>query len=131
MRIHFVVSVCVLLSTTHATAEQKLYETGTVAFIKPMQPSLPIQAPDGRMVQVPVQIGFEVEVTQGDRAIIGARQKKRYDGEWRPGDTVQFRLHGSKLYLKSRDGKDFTLDFVVEGILGSDGNLAKVLRRGH
>ena len=57
----------------------------------------------------------------GDVVYVGYCKKQAYIAEWNVGDEVQFRTKNNKMYLKRPNGKEFTLEFMLQAKLGPDG----------
>ena len=77
--------------------------------------------PSGQTFSIPVHLSYQFEIHQGDAVFVGYCQKRDYKAEWHVGSDVQFRMKKDKLYLKRPNGKEFTLEFLLQAKLGPDG----------
>ena len=126
-RIVILLLVVVSLSFSLVCAAQRTYQTGKLLSVQ--SPEIPFSVPltSGQTLALPLHLTYQFEVQQADIVYIGYCEKRDYKAEWRVGDDVQFRLKKNKVYLKRPNGKEFTLEFLLQAKLGPDGKPITIL----
>ena len=121
VRIVLLLLAVVCLPLSLVCVAQRAYQTGKLLSVQSPESPFPLPLPSGQTLTVPVHMTYLFEVQEADIVYIGYCQKRDYKPEWRVGDDVQFRLKKDMMYLKRPNGKEFTLDFLLQAKLGPDG----------